>query len=70
MPGSEIELKVTWENTASFEVTVKEDAGPVLTVVKADENGNLAAMWPALTDAVERYIKALMSRIGKEMSEP
>ena len=69
MAETEIELKITWENKVAFEVTAKEDAGDTVTVVRAEENGDLQALWPALTDVLERYIKTLMARIGKDMKE-
>lgn len=69
MAETEIELTVKWENGAAFEVTAKEDAGPTVTIVKAEENGDMAALWSAITDVMERYIKTLMARIGKDMAK-
>lgn len=68
MAETKVLLEVAWENNVSFEINAKEDDGPVLAVIKTDENGSVDVMWPALTDVVERYIKALMARIGKEMT--
>lgn len=69
MAETEIEILIKWENNVSFEVTAKENDGPTLTIVKADENGQITILWPALTDVMERYIKAIMARIGQEMSK-
>ena len=66
-----IELTLSWENNVSFRVTSKEDGhpAPVLDIIKIDENGHLPELWPAVSDIVERYIKALMNRIGNEMKQ-
>jgi len=66
----EIEITLKWENNVSFEATTKVDTGEVLTLAKLDENGEIATLWPAMSDLVERYIKSLMTRIGKEMAQP
>ena len=63
-----IDLRISWENNQSFEAQSQEDSGPVLTIAKMDENGHISTLWPALTDIMERYIKALMVRIGEEMA--
>ena len=68
MAATVIDVRIEWENGVAFEVQAQEGSGPVVTIVKAGENGNLAVMWSALTDVTERYIKALMARIGKEMN--
>ena len=70
MADHEIELTLKWENSVSFEMTTKEDAGPVLTIIKMDENGHISALWPAATDLVEKHIRVLMKRIGEEMAAP
>ena len=65
----EIQVMLYWENNVSFQVTSKEDGqgAPTLDIVKLDENGHLPELWPAITDVVERYVKALMTRIGNDM---
>ena len=68
MAGTKIELEIKWKNNASFEVTAKENDGETATIVKADENGDLSALWSAFADVMERYIKTLMARIGKDMA--
>lgn len=68
MAATRIRVDIEWENNESFEITAKEDSGNALTVIKADENGHLAALWSSYTDIMERYIKAVMARVGKEMA--
>jgi len=70
MAEHEIEIVLTWENTKGFGATSKEDDGPVLTLAKLDENGEIKTLWPAMSDLIERFMKSLMTRIGKEMAQP
>lgn len=70
MAQSKIELEITWENNVAFTVTTKENAGPVKTLILMDENGEIANLWPSATDLLERYIKSVMAKIGKEMKLP
>ena len=68
---NKLELTMEWENQVSFILTAKvilpAPPGPVFTVLKADEDGHLTDMFPALVDGVERYIKTLMERIREDM---
>lgn len=70
MAETVIDLKIAWENNQHFHVQSQEDSGPVLTVVKVDENGDIAALWPSLIDLMERHIKGIMARVGTEMAKP
>lgn len=70
MAEHEIEIVLKWENNKSFTATTKEDDGAVLSLAKMDENGQIATLWPSQADCLERYIRALMARIGKEMAQP
>ncbi|KKL60916.1 hypothetical protein LCGC14_2200510 [marine sediment metagenome] len=70
MAQKEIEVIFKWENSVSFEVTIKEDANPVLVLIKMEENGDITNLWPAAKDLVERYIRSLMAQVGKEMKAP
>lgn len=70
MAEHEVEITLKWENNVSFRVTTKEDDGSVLTLSCMDENGVIATLWPAESDKMERYIRSLMARIGKEMAQP
>ncbi|KKM60905.1 hypothetical protein LCGC14_1537110 [marine sediment metagenome] len=67
MAQNEIELTIKWENNVAFEVTIKDNQH-TLTLVKMEENGDIAHLWPSATDLMERFIKRTMERIGKEMS--
>jgi len=69
MPEHKIEIEIKWENDVSFEVTSKEDDGPTLTLIKMDENCCIATLWPAVTDILRRYIRFLMTKIGKDMAQ-
>ncbi|KKM86965.1 hypothetical protein LCGC14_1273690 [marine sediment metagenome] len=67
MAETELEIMVRWENNESFEVTIKEDDGELLTLIKMDENGNISALWPHASAVVAKYIEDLLVRIGAEM---
>jgi len=71
MAQSKLELDITWENNVSFEIDAKETlpGSPVktYTIVKSDENNHITETWPAISDIVERYMKAIMRKIGEEM---
>ena len=68
MAEQELEMTFKWENDESFEVIIQEDGEPK-TLVKMDENGDIASLWSSVSDLLERYIKSLMTRIGKDMQE-
>ena len=68
--ASELELKLTWENNVSFTLTSKEDADPIITIVSADENGSLPALWPHIAKIAESYLSERLKIIGGEMSAP
>ena len=68
MAETKIELEIKWENNKVFQVLARENGGEIKIVVKAEENGDLTTLWSAFTDVMERYIKTLMARIGKEMA--
>lgn len=68
MAETEIELKLTWENGVAFEMTAKENAESVIQIVRMEENGNLAQLWPNIRDIITNYAGAIAARIGKEMS--
>ena len=70
MADTKIKMVISWENQKSFHVTIKEDNGDTLDLVKMDENGCIMALWPAMTDIMERYTRSLMQRIGEEMALP
>lgn len=71
MPGeTRIRIDIIWENNVAFDVAAKENDAKFKTVVRVEENGHISDLWPAVTDTVERYIKALMARIGKDMFSP
>lgn len=69
MAAKELELKLTWENRVSFQLTSKHDANPVKTIVAMDENGNLAALWPEVQKICETDLRQELETIGKEMKQ-
>ena len=68
MAAKELELKLKWENGVSFEMTSKRDAEAVSTVVKLDENGQIAALWPNIHNICRTFFIAELTTIGTEMN--
>ena len=69
MAQTQVEVIFKWENNKKIEVEAKEGSNTI-TVLRVDENGHLAEMMPAVLDLVERYIKALLTRVAKDMAQP
>lgn len=67
MAGSELEIKLSWENGVSFEMTTKRDAGDVSTVVKIDENGQIKEIWPNVQGICQTFFGTQINNIGTEM---
>ena len=69
MAEQDVSLDFTWENQVGFKVTMKKNGGSKITILEAEENGRIGDLWPAYSDAIERYVKHLMQDIGAEMKE-
>lgn len=67
MAAKELEIKLSWENGVSFEMTAKRDAGVVSTVVQLDENGQIATLWPNIHNICRTFFIAELTTIGTEM---
>lgn len=67
MAAKELELTLKWENGVSFEMTTKRDAEAVSTVVKLDENGQIANLWPNIHKICQTFFLAELTTIGTEM---
>ncbi|KKN26603.1 hypothetical protein LCGC14_0872960 [marine sediment metagenome] len=65
-----IEIDIQWENNNTIDITAKNGSGTPYTVVKADENGHLEDMFPAIKDVMERYVKGIMEKIAADMKLP
>ena len=60
-------IKLTWENGVKFEMDSKLGADPYKTVVKMDEDGDIASLWGVLQKVCETSFKLTMNGIGDEM---
>lgn len=67
MAVSELEVKFRWENDNFFEMTRKVDAEDVQTIIKAEEQGNLASLWPHIEKICIGTITQDMKTIGEKM---
>lgn len=67
MAGSEIEIKLLWENGVSFQMTSKRDAGDTKTVVKLDENSQFNHISDSAQTICETFISKELTAIFDEM---
>ncbi|KKL71580.1 hypothetical protein LCGC14_2093510 [marine sediment metagenome] len=63
----EIEIMLKWENGVSFEMTEKEDDGAVVSIIKVEENANIASIWPHIREVCKAQIEGYLNRVGDEM---
>ena len=62
------EYTIKWENTKSFEFIAKETGIPQpITIVKVEENADLATIWEDISRAVTKYFAGRLKKIGDEM---
>lgn len=64
---NELEVSIAWENGIGFKVTAKSNADDAVTVIEADENGEIAALWKHYQDAIERFLKVKLEKVGLEL---
>jgi len=66
----ELEIKIKWQNAAYYEMKAKcehcEDED-FITIVKVDENTNMARIWPNVEAICQDYFESHMRDIGTEM---
>lgn len=62
-------LKLKWENEKSFEFTEDEN-DKVLSIIKVEENGNIATLWPQIQKICCDTFNSKMEAIGQEMAKP
>ena len=73
MPDKQLEITLRWENQKHFTMEVQDGGqgqGPKITVVKAEEDGQISILWDYIQGACERYFKAKLGEIGVEMKKP
>ena len=64
---NELELTFKWENRVGVKVEANNN-GDSLTILKMDENGDIAALWPHAQELLMKYCLAQLQRIGAEMA--
>ncbi len=60
-----ITLKLEWQNKKEFHMN--EDDGTEVQIVKVEENGHIALIWPQVEEICKRYFAAQLEKIGTEM---
>lgn len=68
MAAQKIILILEWENNKFFELTEKPEGGEKKTIMRAEENQHLEAMWPNIAAACSGFFGAVMAKIGEEMT--
>ena len=66
----EIEIKLKWKNSDYFEMTQKVEAQEWNTVVKVEENGQIASIWDKVSDICKIDFQSHIGTIGEEMKKP
>ncbi len=64
-----IEWELKWENENSITLTESVDGGQAYTVLFAEENGHLAAIWPRIQKTLEVYFHNHLTMVGEEMKK-
>lgn len=70
MAEGTIVITLRWENQEFFEATSKKDDGDTITIVRVEEDGNIAAVWPHVGDIIKEQIRRDLDTIGSDMKEP
>jgi len=60
-------IKFKWENGKYFEMTEREGDGETLTIIRVEENSNIAALWDSITKICADYLAMIVKNIGDEM---
>ncbi len=63
----ELEIKLIWENDTSFEMTSKQDAEDIISIIKVGENGDLATIWEHIERICYAYFTSKLTSVGDEM---
>lgn len=64
-----ITIKLKWENGSHFLMT--ETVGATTKdIVKSEENGDIASIWPSITKVCTSFVASKMAVIGTEMAQP
>jgi len=67
MPSIVLTLK--WQDEVGFEMTARRDAGAEHSVIRAEENGNMASMWTHLEGGCIAYAKQCLREIQSDMTK-
>jgi hypothetical protein len=70
MAARQLVLIFQWENTKSFQLLAQEPGMEnYLTIVRVEENSDLASLWHDVQDICEKYCLQQIKQIGNEMKE-
>lgn len=67
---NEIILKLKWENGVSFEMMEKVGEGDTLSVIKIEENADIASIWTNISRICGTVWAKHMRNIGSDMQKP
>lgn len=67
MAEKQVEIELNWENGNYFEMKLKPDDGDWLQVVRVDEQGNIATIWPKVEQICLLAFAKKCAEIGEEM---
>ena len=67
MAAQQILVRLIWENEVSFEMTRKKDEDDAVTIVKAEEQGAIGALWPHIENICKEQFSRDLKTIGDDM---
>lgn len=67
MAAHTLELKLNWENGATFTMKSKLDAGDEINIVEIAENADMESIWYHVRELCLSYIGSRLADIGTEM---
>ena len=66
----EIEITLKWQNGGYYEMTSKRDQEGNIQVVRMEENGSIATLWPHVSIICQTFFNDVVTEIGNEMAQP
>jgi len=67
MAEDKMEITFTWENDVMFKMDTKFNAEDKITVIKVEENGDIANLWSGIQSICERTVTRHLDIIGGVM---
>jgi len=60
-------VRFSWENNVNFKMDTKIDDGDWITISYTEENGEIAKLWPSISQSCIVFMKEKLDGIGDDM---